>query len=98
MEESMRNLLSFTSIAAVILGGFTVEASELPTFEKFGFPITSVQVAVLGSAGVKESSPVPTLTHRGMPASPHQVMVLTQRRSVTAEAAAKLTTVGMSAP
>jgi hypothetical protein len=79
----MRKLLSITSITLVLLGGLTAEASELPTFEKFGFPITPTQVSVLGSANVQESSPIPTLTLAGMPASPHQIAVLTPRPKLT---------------
>jgi hypothetical protein len=82
MEESMRKLLSFTSVAVVMLGGLTAEASDLPTFEKLGFPISLTQVSVLGSADVQESSPILTLTLAGMPASPHQVAVLTPRQRV----------------
>ena len=95
----MRKLLSITSTAVVLLGGLTAEASELPAFEKFGFPITPIQVSVLGAAGVQESSPIPTLTLAGMPASPHQVAVLTPRSRSTEQATgAKLTPVGLSAP
>jgi hypothetical protein len=72
----MRKLLSITSTTLVVLGGFTAEASELPTFEKLGFPITPTQLSLLGSANVQESSPIPTLTLAGMPASPHQIAVL----------------------
>jgi hypothetical protein len=89
MEESMRKLLSITSTALVLLGGLHAQASDLPTFEKFGFPITRTQVSVLGTAGVEESSPVPTLTFGGMPASPHQVAVLAPRPKTTDELAAR---------
>jgi hypothetical protein len=50
MEESMRKLLSITSTTLVLLGGLHAQASDLPTFEKFGFPITRTQVSVLGTA------------------------------------------------
>jgi hypothetical protein len=89
MEESMRKLLSITSTTLVLLGGLHAKASELPAFEKFGFPITRTQVSVLGTAGVEESSPIPTLTLGGMPASPHQVAVLTPRPRTTEELAAR---------
>jgi hypothetical protein len=89
MEESMRKLLSITSTTLVLLGGLHAQASDLPTFEKFGFPITRTQVSVLGTAGVEESSPVPTLTFGGMPASPHQVAVLAPRPKTTDELAAR---------
>jgi hypothetical protein len=89
MEESMRKLLSITSTTLVLLGGLHAQASDLPTFEKFGFPITRTQVSVLGTAGVEESSPIPTLTFGGMPASPHQVAVLAPRPITTDELAAR---------
>jgi AraC-like DNA-binding protein len=82
----MRRLLSITSTAVVVLGGLTAEASELPAFEKFGFPITGVQVSVLGAGDVQESSPVPTLTLGGMPASHHQIAVLTPRPRIAEQA------------
>ena len=55
------------------------EAPALPTFELLGFPITPVQVQVVGPAHVQEQSPTPTLSLGGIPASPHQVTVLTRR-------------------
>jgi hypothetical protein len=60
----------------VVLGGINAKAEERPAFERFGFPITQTEVAVLGSAGVRERSPTPRLMLYGMPASPHQVAVL----------------------
>jgi len=95
----MRKLLSITSATLVVLGGLTAEASELPTFERLGFPITPTQVSVLGAADVQESSPVPTPTLAGMPASPHQVAVLTPRPRVAEQVRPeKLATIGSSAP
>ena len=94
----MRRLLSITSATLVVLGGLTAEASELPAFEKLGFPITRTQISVLGSSDVQESSPIPTLTLAGMPASPHQVAVLTPRPRIAGQASpAKLTKIGLSA-
>ncbi len=94
----MRKVLSIASTMLVVLGGLTAEASELPAFEKFGFPITRVQVSVLGAADVQESSLIPTLTLAGMPASPHQVAVLTPRPTIAEQGSpAKLTTIGLSA-
>lgn len=72
----MCKLISITSTTLVLLSAIHTDASELPAFEKFGFPISQVQAAVLGPAGVEESSPIPTLTFGGMPASPHQMAVL----------------------
>lgn len=94
----MRKLRLITSATLILLGGVTAEASELPTFEKLGFPITRIQISVLGAAEVRESSPIPALTLAGMPASPHQVAVLTPRPRIAEQArSAKLTTAGFSA-
>ena len=93
----MRKLLSITSTVIVIFGGVTAEASELPVFEKFGFPITGIQVSLLGSVGVQENSSIPTLTLGGMPASPHQVAVLTPRPRIAGQATTKPIMVGLSA-
>ena len=93
----MRNLGLVTSTTLVLLGGLPAEASELPTFEKLGFPISPTQVSVLGSTDVRET-PVATLILDGMPASPHQVAVLTPRPRITEQASsAKLTATGFSA-
>ena len=94
----MRKLLSITGTAVIMLGGLTAEASELPAFEKLGFPITRTQISVLGSADVRESSSIPTLTLAGMPASPHQVAVLTPRPRIARQVSpTKLTAIGLSA-
>jgi len=82
----------------VVLGGINAKAEERPVFERFGFPITQTQVAVSGSAGVRERSPTPALMLHGMPASPHQAAVLSPRpRSVKEMAPGSLTT-GLAAP
>ena len=95
----MHKYLSVMGTAAVVLSGLAAEASELPAFEKFGFPISPVQVSLLGAAGVQESSAIPTLTLGGMPASPHQIAVLTPRpRNAERASSTKLTTIGSSAP
>ncbi len=94
----MRRLLSITSATVVVLGGLTAEASELPAFEKLGFPITRTQVSVLGAADVQEGTPIPTLLFGGMPASPHQVAVLTPRSRIAEQARpAKPTTISSAA-
>ncbi len=64
---------------ALMLSGASAMAGERPTYELLGFPITQHQVAVLGSAYVRERSPTPALMLEGMPASPHQIAVLTPR-------------------
>jgi hypothetical protein len=92
----MKHLLSIAAFATA-LNVAGAAAAELPNYELMGYPITSHQVAILGSANVQERSPIPMLSSNGMPASPHQVAVLTSRRGVTAAIAAQLTTAGLSA-
>jgi hypothetical protein len=94
----MKKLLPITATVALMVCGGAAIAAELPTYEVMGFPITGLQVAVMGGSGVEEQSSSPTLMSAGMPASPHQVTVLTPRPKVAEGAAlAKLTTVGFSA-
>ena len=94
----MSKLFSIIGATVVVLGGINAKADERAAFERFGFAITQTQVAVLGSAGVRERSPTPTLTLYGMPASPHQVAVLSPRpRSVTEMDPSSLTT-GLAPP
>jgi len=52
---------SIIGATVVVFGGINAKAEERPAFERFGFPITQTQVAVLDSAGVRERSPTPTL-------------------------------------
>jgi len=79
----MNKLLASTIIAGLAAGAPGAVASELPSFERSGFPITTHQVSVLGSSDVRERSTTPTLMLSGMPASPHQVAVLIPRRRTT---------------
>jgi hypothetical protein len=81
----MKGLFSITAVTATMLAGGGAAATELPTYEVMGFPITQHQVAVLGSAHVQERSPTPTLTLAGMPASQHQIAVLTPRSGRAAD-------------
>src|SRR5882724_11297933 len=93
MEACMSKLFLIIGATVVVLGGINAKAEGRPAFERFGFPITQTQVAVLGPAGVRERSPTPTLMLYGMPASPHQVAVLSPRpRSVKGMAPSLLTT------
>jgi hypothetical protein len=74
------------SIAAVlsIAGATAAFAAELPSYETTGFPISPVQVGVVGAANVQERSPVAIST-----VTPLQLGVLTPRaRIATARAAA----------
>jgi hypothetical protein len=75
------------AIAIATIGGASTDKAyacdfRLPTFEVAGFPISPLQVAVLGAALVEEGSATPTLKLAGMPASPHQIAVLTPRKPV----------------
>jgi hypothetical protein len=83
----MMKLLSIAAVTAVSLGGAVAQASELPSYELMGFPISVHQFSLLGSANIKEQSPSPALTMAGMPASPLQVLVLTRRPRITEELA-----------
>jgi hypothetical protein len=82
----MYHLISIAAFATA-LNVAGAAAAELPNYELMGFPITSHQIAILGSASVQERSPVPTLSLNGMPASPHQVAVLTARPRPTEDLA-----------
>jgi hypothetical protein len=76
--------LSIAAAAVIsIAGGTAGFAAELPTYESAGFPVSAVQVQVLGAANVQEQSPVPTST-----ASPRQLRVLTPRTKMTTATAA----------
>ncbi len=68
------------SIAAVlsIAGATAAFAAELPSYETTGFPVSPVQVGVLGAANVREQSPVATST-----VTPLQLSVLTPRSKIT---------------
>lgn len=65
------------AVALLLLGSATAAlAQEYPTFERNGFPLTPLQVQVLGSDRVRERPPPSILARDGMPASPHQLAVL----------------------
>jgi hypothetical protein len=71
--------ISITVVTALVLGTLRASAGELPQYEFAGFPISPVQITVLGLDGVQERAPTPTLTLNGMPASPHQIAVIHPR-------------------
>jgi hypothetical protein len=79
----MRHLFLLQIAIAAVAVPMSDEAGacglKRPSFEVTGFPISPLQVAVLGGTNVEERSAVPTLTLAGMPASPHQIAVLTPR-------------------
>lgn len=70
------------SIAAAILtiaGSTAAFAAELPTYEANGFPVSPLQVRVLGAAHVEQQAAAPTTI-----ASVHQASVLSSRKVKTA--------------
>ena len=70
------------SIAAAILtiaGSTAGFAAELPTYETNGFPVSPLQVRVLGAAHVEQQAVAPTTV-----ASVHQAKVLSPRKVKTA--------------
>ncbi|MHC4045375.1 hypothetical protein [Bradyrhizobium sp. 23AC] len=70
------------SIAAAILtiaGSTAAFAAELPTYETDGFPVSPLQVRVLGAAHVEQQTAAPTTL-----ASVHQAKVLSPRKVKTA--------------
>ena len=77
----MSKHLSIASVAAfMLISGAVASAQDLPTYQAMGFPISPVQVSILGcSAQVQEQATGPTITVDGVPASPHQITVLTPR-------------------
>ncbi len=85
MKNLFLSAAVIASLAAIVPVAAGANASELPTYEVSGCPISQHQVSVLGSAKVQESAPAPTLTVNGMPASPLQIAVLTPHPKRTAE-------------
>lgn len=78
--------ISISAVTILVLGTVRVSAGGLPKYEVGGLPISSVQIAVLGSDRVQEQSPTPTLILNGMPASPLQIAVLhRQTKLLTAD-------------
>ena len=65
------------AVAILLLGSATAAlAQDYPTFERSGFPLTPLQLQVLGSDRVHERAAASILASDGMPASPHQLAVL----------------------
>jgi hypothetical protein len=86
-ENTMSKHLSIASVVAfTLIGGAAASAQDLPTYQAMGFPISPVQVSILGcSAQVQERGPITPFTMAGMPASPHQIAVLAPRKRETDE-------------
>jgi hypothetical protein len=78
-DFEMRILSMIAVASAVIASTASAFAGELPSYEVNSFPISAVQVQVLGAAGVQEQSTAPEMIVAGMPASPAQMSVLSPR-------------------
>ena len=77
---SVGQRVSIRALAALALGAAAgASAKELPQYEVRGFPISPLQMSVLGSGGIQEESPTPEVTLLGMPFSPHQIAVISVR-------------------
>ena len=101
----MRKLVLIATVLASVASATPQQAGactlRLPTFEVTGFPISPLQVAVLGGAKVEESSATPKLMSSDMPASPSQIAILTRRpkpRIVEASADNNQLTVAIARP
>jgi hypothetical protein len=94
-SNGMKIVMSLATAAMVIAYGAGAMAAELPSYEVAGFPISPVQVQLVGAARVQEQPPLATGTLDGTSASPHQISVLTPRGKRTAAAiAADVTSTG----
>jgi hypothetical protein len=81
------------AVAAVIsvAGGTVGFATELPSYQTTGLPISAVQLAVLGVADVQQQAPVSTST-----LTPLQASVLTPRTKTKTATIAPVGTAGLS--
>ena len=77
----MSRLQRISIVTATVfgLGAVGASARDLPQYEFAGFPISRVQIAVLGLGGIEERSVTATVTLNGMPASPHEIAVIGPR-------------------
>lgn len=71
--------LSIAIAGAMIAGPAGAFAGELPSYDVKSFPISAMQMQVLGGAGAEEQRTAPAITVAGMPASPAQLSVLSPR-------------------
>jgi hypothetical protein len=91
----MKIVMSLATAAMVIAYGAGAMAAELPSYEVAGFPISPVQVQLVGAAHVQEQPPLTKPALDGTSASPHQISVLTPRANrTTAAMAADVTSTG----
>ncbi|MBR0793430.1 hypothetical protein JQ631_30505 [Bradyrhizobium manausense] len=75
----MRTLSMIAVAGVMIASSASAFAGEIPSYEVKSFPISTMQVQVLGGAGVQEQSTAPAMIVAGMPASPAQMSVLSPR-------------------
>lgn len=74
-----KKTLSIAATMLTIAGSSAAFAAELPTYEANGFPVSPLQVRVLGAARVEQQAAAPTTV-----ASVHQTKVLSPRKVKTA--------------
>lgn len=75
MNKKTLSIAAFLTIA----GGTAAFAAELPTYEANGFPVSPLQLRVLGAAHVEQQVAAPSAI-----ASVHQAKVLSPRKVKTA--------------
>jgi hypothetical protein len=78
-DFDMRILSMIAVTSAMIASSASAFAGELPSYEVKSFPISTVQVQVLGGTGVEQQSTAPAMIVADMPASPAQMSVLSPR-------------------
>lgn len=91
MRIEVKRVSLAIAAAISVAGGTAAIAAELPTYEVTGFPISPVQLRLLGPANVQERSPTPTVA-----ATRHQVDVLTGQPGVTTIAPTRAGTTGLA--
>lgn len=75
-----KKTLSIAAAILTIVGGTGAVAAELPTYAANGFPVSPLQVRVLGAAHVEQQVAAPATV-----ASVHQAKVLGPRKVTTAD-------------
>jgi hypothetical protein len=86
-----KTYLTITAAMISIAGATAGVAAELPTYETKGFPISAVQLRVLGAADVRQQSPALTSA-----VTAHQLSVLTPRKTRTAATVTPSQTTGQA--
>ncbi len=75
-----KKTLSIAAVVITLAGGTAAVAGELPTYAVSGFPVSPLQVRVLGAAHVEQQVAAPAAV-----ASAHQAKVLGPRNVKTAD-------------